>query len=345
MPLIRLLSKKKMKYYNIPVFVPHRGCPFDCVFCNQKHITGADGDTDEKYIINTIEEHLKTLPKKDRIVEAAFFGGSFTGIDTTVQTRFLSAAYEYVKSGKIDGIRISTRPDYIDIKTLERLKLYGVTTIELGVQSMNEDVLKQSNRGHSAERVIESCGLIRKYPFKLGLQMMTGLPGDTPERSEYTADRIIALKPDFVRIYPTLVVKDTYLEKMYLDGRYKPQTVEEACELCKRLLYKFNKANIPVIRIALQTTEEISPGGSLVAGPFDPQFGERVESMIYYDKISELISGSGDKELCVLVNDKEISKAIGHKRENLVKLKSTFGVNVRIKGSDIIEKGCCRIDR
>lgn len=344
MPHKRHFPKKKMKYYNIPIFVPHKGCPFDCVFCNQKHITGTDGEVDEKYIQKTIEEHLKTLPKNDRVVEAAFFGGSFTGIDPNVQTRFLSAAYEYVKSGKIDGIRLSTRPDYIDVDVLERLKRYGVTTVELGVQSMNEEVLKKSCRGHSAQRVVEACKLIRKYPFKLGLQMMTGLPGDTPERSEETADKIIALKPDFVRIYPTLVVKDTYLEKMYKNGKYKPQTVEEACELCKRLLVKFTKANITVIRIALQTTEEISPGGSLVAGPFDPQFRERVESMLYYDKMAELVKNCAEKNICISVNNKEVSKAIGHKRENISKLWDAFGAKVRIKGDSLIEKGDCRTD-
>ncbi len=343
MPLTRRFPRKEMKYCNIPIFVPHKGCPFDCVFCNQKHITGTDDEVNEEYIKNTIEEHLKTLPKEDCTIEAAFFGGSFTGIDSETQTMFLSAAYEYVKNGSIDGIRLSTRPDYIDTAVLERLKKYGVTTIELGVQSMNKDVLEKSHRGHTREQVIKACSLIRKYPFKLGLQMMTGLPGDTPERSMQTADEIIALKPDFVRIYPTLVVRDTYLEKMYIKGEYRPQTVEEACALCKGLLKKFNDADITVIRIALQTTDEISPGGSITAGPFDAQFRERVEAMIYYDKMAELLKTEKKNNICILVNDKEVSKAVGHKKENIAKLKKAFGINVKIKGSTIVKKGCCEI--
>lgn len=333
-----------MKYYNIPVFVPHRGCPFDCVFCNQKHITGTDNEVDEEFIKRTIEEYLKTLPKNGRKIEVAFFGGSFTGIDPDIQRRFLSTAHEYVKDGRIDGIRLSTRPDYIDKTVLDRLKKYGVTTVELGVQSMNAEVLKKSNRGHTADDVKKAVELIREYPFELGLQMMTGLPADTPERSLETADEIIALKPDFVRIYPTLVVKDTCLEVMYNRGEYQPQTVNEAAELCKELLLKFNSADIAVIRIALQTTDEISPGGSLVAGPFDSRFRERVEALIYYDKLYELLKSIQEKRAVVLVNSHELSKAIGGGRENINKIRDSLGIEIKIKGSDIVEKGECKIE-
>jgi len=332
-----------MKYYNIPIFVPHRGCPFDCVFCNQKHITGTDSEVDEEYIRSTIEEYLKTLPKDGRMIEAAFFGGSFTGIDPDIQRRFLSTAHEYVKDGRIDGIRLSTRPDYIDKAVLDRLAEFGVTTVELGVQSMNNEVLKKSNRGHTADDVIKASELIREYPFKLGLQMMTGLPGDTPERSLETADKIIELKPDFVRIYPTLVVKDTCLEEMYKRGEYLPQTVNEAAELCKELLLKFNRAEITVIRIALQTTDEISPGGSVVAGPFDSRFRERVEVLIYYDRLYDLLKNIKAKKAVVLVNSRELSKAVGSGRENINKIREALGIEIKIKGSDAVEKGECLI--
>jgi len=223
-----------MKTYNIPIFVPHRGCPFDCVFCNQKRITGTQKEVTADDVHNIIGEYLKTLPSKNRRIEAAFFGGSFTGIPINEQSELLAAANEYLKKGDIDGIRLSTRPDYIDKEILDNLLKYGVTTIELGVQSMDDSVLKSSNRGHTRKDVINAVKLIKEYPFTLGLQMMTGLPGDTDEKSLYTADEIIKLKPDIVRIYPTLTIKDTFLEKMYLTGKYKPQSVDEAGKFCKK---------------------------------------------------------------------------------------------------------------
>lgn len=326
-----------MKNYNIPIFVPHRGCPFDCVFCNQKHITGQTAEVDENDVKNTIEEYLKTLPKKDAFIETAFFGGSFTGIDIDVQRRLLGAAYEYVKSGDIKGIRISTRPDYISEEILDMLTEYGVTTIELGVQSMDDDVLRSASRGHTAQQVIDSVNLIRRYPIRLGLQMMTHLPGDTDEKSIMTAQKIIDLKPDMVRIYPTLVIKDTYLEKMYQSGEYIPHTVDEAVNLCKVLLPMFEKADIPVIRVALAVTEEISPDGSVVAGPFHSAFRELVESAIYCDKIVDALKNSDAEKIGV--NSREISKAVGNRKCNIEKIKTITGKTVKIYGDDTVKRG------
>jgi len=328
-----------MKYYNIPIFVPHKGCPFDCVFCNQKRITGNSDDVDEGTVIKTVEEYLKTLPGENAKIEIAFFGGSFTGIDFDLQRKFLSTAYEYVKSGKVSGIRLSTRPDYIDKRILDQLLEFGVTTIELGVQSMDDTVLLKSNRGHSACDVKMAVELIRNYPFSLGLQMMTGLPGDTPLLSQKTADEIIALKPDFVRIYPTLVLKDTYLECMYKSGEYKPQSLIEAVTLCKILLKKFEDCGINVIRVALQTTEEISDKGCVVAGPYDAQFRELVEGSVYYDKIKEVLLDYKNKKAIIRVNDKEISKAVGRKRENINKIYEELGILLKIVGNASVVKG------
>lgn len=318
-----------MRTYNIPIFVPHKGCPYDCVFCNQKRITGTQKDVTADDVRCIIEKHLETIPKENRYVEAAFFGGSFTGIPIEEQTGLLRAANEFLEQGFIDGIRISTRPDYIDRTILDNLKRFGVTTIELGVQSMNDEVLKLSNRGHTCADVINSVKLIREYSFVLGLQMMTGLPGDTDERSLKTADDIIELKPDIVRIYPTLTIKDTYLEKLYLSGKYTPQTVSEAVELSKQLLLKFEKNNIIVIRIGLQSTEEISEGGSVVAGPVHSSFRELVESSIYYDIISSKIEKNAVRA-DVFVNPSEISKAVGNKRGNIIKLKNEKNIDIRI---------------
>lgn len=323
-----------MKHYNIPVFIPHIGCPNDCVFCNQKKITGKDTDVSVEQVRSIIESHLKTLPDKNRTVEIAFFGGSFTGIDFDVQTIFLDTAYQYIKSGDVDGIRLSTRPDYIDKNILDQLKKYGVTTIELGVQSLEEKVLIASNRGHTIEDVYNAVKLIKEYDFSLGLQMMTGLPEDTDETALNTAKKIISLSPDFVRIYPTLVLKDTKLEQMYLNGEYVPQELSSAVSLCKELLKLFNNANINVIRIALQTTDEISPNGSLVAGPFNSQFRELVESEIYFDILCDKIRNIKSNNIKIMVNPKEISKITGTNKSNINKIKKIYNINLKIYGDD-----------
>lgn len=326
-----------IRTYNIPIFVAHRGCPFDCVFCNQKRITGTHTDITPSIARKTIEEYLTTIPKNNRCVEVAFFGGSFTGIPIEEQSELLSVAYEFIKKGDVDGIRLSTRPDYINEEILDNLLKYGVTTIELGVQSMNDDVLKASNRGHTSDDVIKAVKLIRQYTFTLGLQMMTGLPGDTDDRSMETAEKITQLAPDIVRIYPTLTIKDTYLEKMYLDKKYCPQTLDEAVELAKNVMLKFEENNITVIRVGLQSTDEICENGSVVAGPVHSSFRELVESSIYYDIISSKLP-IGCVRADIYVNTREVSKAVGNKRANIVKLKKEKNVDVKILTDESLKK-------
>lgn len=326
-----------MRKFNIPVFVPHKGCPYDCVFCNQKRITGNLKETTPDDVTRIIDEHLKTLPSKGRTIEVAFFGGSFTGIPIDEQSALMARVKPYIESGEVDGIRLSTRPDYITDEILQNLKNYGVTTIELGVQSMVDSVLKASNRGHISDDVTKSVKLIRDYGFSLGLQMMTGLPGDTPIHSIETAKRIIVLKPDFVRIYPTLTIKDTYLEKMYHKGEYQPQSLDDAVELAKELLLMFESNGISVIRIGLQPTDEINENASVVAGPFHSSFGELVESAVYYDIIENAIKGlSGD--VLIYVNPKEVSKATGNKRKNIIKIKDNTGINIKISTDDNLKR-------
>lgn len=331
-----------MRCYNIPIFVPHEGCPFDCIFCNQRKITGQDTKATREDVFKIIEEHLETLPVGEKYVEAAFFGGSFTGISAQKQCELLGAAKEYKDKGKIQGIRISTRPDYISEEILDRLKDYGVTTIELGVQSMDNSVLKASNRGHTAEDVISASQLIKNYGFNLGLQMMTGLLGDTPEKSIETAKAIIELKPACVRIYPTLVLKDTKLEALYKEGRYIPQTVEEAANLCKVLIPMFRDADIEVIRVSLVTTDEISENGAVVAGPYHPAFRELAEGEIYFDEMCRMLEN--DKTIRTFsVNTKEISKAVGNKRRNILRIKEKYGFWVSVKPDADIDAGKIKV--
>jgi len=326
-----------MKTYNIPIFIPHEGCPHDCVFCNQRKITGSDTSFTKDDIVATIEAHLATLPKENCYIEVAFFGGSFTGISADKQEEFLSVASKYISDGKIHGIRVSTRPDYISQEILCRLIKYGVTTIELGVQSMDDDVLKLANRGHTSYDVEKAVSVIREYPIRLGLQMMTGLLGDTDEKSLETCEKIIALKPDFVRIYPTLVVKGTHLEKLYNTGEYVPYSVDEAVNLCKKLLVKFQENDIKVIRVSLVTTDEISRDGSVVAGPFHESFRELVEGEIYFDMLCDLMDEK--KNDVFLVNPKELSKAVGNKKRNIDRIQKKYGIKIKIKPCDSVIKG------
>ena len=259
------------KFKIIPVFVPHRGCPHQCSFCNQKHITGHSGDVTPDTAESTIKKYLTTIDSEKNHVEIAFYGGSFTAVEEDLQCGLLAFAKKYKDSGSVHGIRLSTRPDCISEEILDRLLSYGVTDIELGVQSMSDSVLSANRRGHTAADVVSAVSLIRKYPFKLGLQMMVGLISDSKEACIYTAEKIAELKPDFVRIYPTLVFKDTPMADMYLNGEFTPLTVDEAVDICRDLVKIFNKNNIKIIRLGLLVTDDEAKD-SLLAGPYHPSF-------------------------------------------------------------------------
>ena len=334
-----------MKHYVIPIFVPHLGCPNDCVFCNQKSISGQQKMITKEDIRNTIEFYLENIKDKESKKEVAFFGGSFTGIDVEKQEEFLQTAYEYIKKGKIDSIRISTRPDYIDKTILKRLKKYKVKTIELGVQSANDYVLKQSKRNHTFEDVKRASKLIRWYRFNLGHQMMVGLPDSTKIDEINTARELIKLKPKMVRIYPVLVIKNTRLEKEYLEGKYKPLTVIQAVETCKEIVPMFMKKGIEIIRIGLQNTDEITDpsikGSEVVAGPYHPAFRQLVESSLWYDNIVEKIKELNVKvkKVQITINPKDVNNVIGHKRENIDKLKDMYELDLIIKQDEKVKKG------
>ena len=333
------------KQYIIPIFVPHLGCPNDCIFCNQRSISGQQKMITKEDIQQTIEFYLKNIKDKEAKIEVAFFGGSFTGIDEQKQEEFLQVAYEYVKQGKIESIRISTRPDYINKKILKRLKKYKVETIELGVQSTNDYILKRCNRGHSFEDVKKASKLIRWYRFKLGHQMMVGLPESTRLDEVNTAKELIKLKPKMVRIYPVLVIKNTKLEKEFLEEKYTPLTVVQAVETCKELVSMFNQKGIEVIRVGLQNTDEItdpsSEGSEVVAGPYHPAFRQLVESGLWYDTIVSKIKQLNVKvkKVQVTVNPQDANNVIGHKRENIQKLKEMYTLDLIVKQDKNIKQG------
>lgn len=259
------------KFKIIPIFVPHKGCPHQCSFCNQKHITGQLEDVTCESAEETILKYLSTIDSEKNYVEIAFYGGSFTAVEVDLQCGLLEVAKKYKDKNLVHGIRLSTRPDCIDEEVLERLLHYGVTDIELGVQSMNEDVLKANNRGHSADDVINAVQLIKKYPFKLGLQMMVGLIGDSKEACIYTAEKIAELKPDFVRIYPTLVFDNTPMAELFKSGEFTPLTVEQAIDICRPIVEFFDKNNIKIIRLGLLVSQDEAKN-NLLGGPYHPSF-------------------------------------------------------------------------
>ena len=300
----------------IPIFVPHAGCPNNCVFCDQKRISGslfpASGQT--------VRETLDGL-EKGAGYELAFYGGSFTAIPTAVQEELLSAAGPYMDNGAVSAIRVSTRPDAVDSEALSRLARYGVKTVELGAQSMSGEVLRLSGRGHTAEDTVRAAKTVKERGFALILQMMTGLPGSTAEEDIRTAQKIITLQPDGVRIYPTVVIRGTALEEMWKNGSYQEHTVEEAMEVCSRILPMFEEAGIPVIRLGLNPTEELS-GGIAAAGAYHPALGELVRSRVLRRRMEEMLADVPPGAAVVFsVPRQQLSSAIGQHRENLAYLK------------------------
>ena len=338
------------KQYIIPIFVPHLGCPNDCIFCNQKSISGQKSNMTKEKAKEIIENYLKSIDKENAQIEIAFFGGSFTAIEEERQEELLQVASEFVKSGQVESIRVSTRPDAIDKKILKRLKKYKVKTIELGVQSSNNYILKRINRGHTFEDVKRATKLIRWNGFRLGVQMMVGLPESTTIDEINTAKELIKLKPKMVRIYPVLVIKNTPLEKELEKGTYKPLTVVQAVEVCKEIVRLFHDKNIDIIRIGLQPTDEISEPGSekseVVAGPYHPAFRQLVESAMWYDAIVGKIKRLNVKvkEVEVTVNPVDANNVIGHKKENVKNLKELYDVNLVLKQDSKMKQGKSKIE-
>lgn len=319
-----------MKRSNVAIFVPHNGCPNQCSFCNQNEITGCNKKVTKDDVISAVETALHSRGYYDES-EIAFFGGSFTGIEPEYMEMLLSTAYEYVSKGLFKGIRISTRPDYINQDILDTLKKYGVTSIELGAQSMVDEVLEANKRGHTAQDVEKASRLIKENGFSLGLQMMTGLYKSDDDKDIFTAQQLSLLQPDTMRIYPTIVLKDTELAVLCLTSRYLPQSLEQAVELCARLLDFFDNMNIRVIRLGLHDSPSLKK--DYIAGPYHPAFRELCESRRFVNRFLDFIKNNDNltdtKSYTIEVNPSYISKALGQKRANIMLLKE-LGYNVDI---------------
>lgn len=329
------------RQFIIPIFIPHKGCPNDCVFCNQRKITGQASTYDYEKIEGEIKTALRTIDfKKDPIVEIAFYGGSFTAIDHKSQEALLSIGKEYIDQYQLQGMRISTRPDYINEEILDRLKSYGVKIIELGVQSLDTSVLKASNRGHEGDIVYKSAKLIKAYGFTLGIQLMIGLPGDNGKKSMDTVKRVIELQPDISRIYPTLIIKDTALEEMYNQGLYQPLSLEEAIELSKNMYHLLFTNKIQVIRMGLQPTKNILEGEDVVAGPFHSSFRSLVMSHYIYDLITDAMGNFKGETIAFELNNKDISYLVGDKKSNKIKIMEKYNLKkFKIESNSDIERG------
>ena len=326
-----------MKNANVAIFIPFYGCPHKCSFCDQNNITGIkESAPDELKVRGIIENSLKFLGENIKNSEIAFFGGTFTAIDKDYMIMLLKIADEYVKKYSFKGIRVSTRPDAINEEILTILKKYNVTSIELGAQSMDDTVLLINNRGHTSQDTINASKKIKKFGFSLGLQMMAGLYGDNDDACIDSAHKMALLEPDTMRIYPCVIIKGTMLQNLYTEKKYIPLNLEQAVDLCSKLILFFNMKKINIIRVGLHCENELIE--NIIAGPYHPAFRELCDNKIYADIIlNKINSGKYSKNLNIFVGTKELSKAIGQKKGNLKKL-NDLGYNAKFFTDDNLKK-------
>ncbi len=313
----------------IPIFLPHAGCPHQCIFCNQTSITGAPRDIQSiEKVENKIHEFLKYKRADRRPAQVAFYGGNFLGLEKEYIKRILNVSIKFVKNKDIDTIRFSTRPDTIDPDRIDIIKDYPVSTIEIGAQSMDDRVLAEVKRGHLASDTQKAAALLKERHYKMGIQMMVGLPGEDEDSSLSTGHRIGELEPDFVRIYPTIVLKDSLLAKWYQTGKYRPWSLERSISQVKRLYLFFKKKGIRVIRMGLQAANDLDSGGAILAGPYHPAFGHMVHSAIFLDMAVAAMEADKTPRDTVMfkVHPRSISKMRGLKNKNVDLLKKRFHI-------------------
>jgi len=316
-----------MRHYNIPIFIPHLGCPYECIYCDQRAVASRTMP-DVSQVAPTIAKHLHTIPPSGHI-QVAFFGGSFTAAPIELQAAYLGAVKPFIQSDQVNGIRISTRPDYINEPVLRLLVQNGVKMVELGVQSLDDLVLSASSRTYNQEIVYSSAQLIKSFGLDLGIQLMVGLPQDSYQRDLTTTRQVIALQPREVRIYPTLVIAGTVLADRWARGEYIPLTLTEAVAICKDMFMLFQQSGINVIRMGLHPGQELVGEGVIKAGPFHPSFGELVEQAVFKDQIEQALNSYcsaaiGENKARVYVHPRDISKAVGKKRFNMMTLSRRF---------------------
>ncbi len=315
----------KARPFIVPVFIPNHGCAHRCLFCNQHTVTGVSGLTGKDRLRAEINRFLGFRRQHRGKAEIAFYGGNFLGLDPARILSLLALATDYVHAGKVDGIRFSTRPDTIDEKNLGLISPFPVTSVELGVQSMNDAILAASRRGHTAQDTRQAVALLKTAGCTIGLQLMVGLPGDNEAISLSSAAQAAALAPGFVRIYPTLVLSGTALASWFRDGRYVPWSMDRAVTVVKKIYRLFQSRNIPVIRMGLQATEELSASDHVLAGPYHPSFGQLVFSEIYFDAVTAAGVKPDSGALTLAVNPAGESALRGIRNENLSRIQTRYG--------------------
>jgi len=320
----------KKKHYTIPVFIPMQACPFHCIFCDQEKISGCVNIPGPEDVVQIIEKNLATIPSQNTIVEVGFFGGTFTGISTEMQQEYLEIVQPFIQKKTIIGIRLSTRPDFINDANLGMLKKFNVNTIELGAQSMDAEVLKRSGRGHSVQDIIYASDKIREHGFRLGLQMMVGLPGDSADKSVATAMKFVELKARDVRIYPALVIKGTPLEKLLREGKYEPLELDEAVKIVAEVFRIFEKAGINIIRTGLHPSDGLISGEELIEGPFHVSFKELVLTKLWANELDVLLTKTGKENIEIYVPPGQLNYAVGYQSKNKNMLLEKFR-SVRFK--------------
>ena len=318
-----------MRHYIIPIFIPHYGCTHTCVFCNQQKITGRATPVTAPEITAIINEHVARITEK-RHIEVAFYGGSFTALDLAIQCELLGPAYQALQSNQIHAIRLSTRPDCINETIVQNLITYGVSTIELGVQSLDNKVLQASTRGHSGADVVQAVALIKKMGLQCGIQLMPGLPGEDWISLITTAQGVVKLAPDFVRIYPTIVIAHTKLAEMFNEGSYTPLSISGGVTRAGFLKILFAHHNIVVIRTGLQATEELGNSDVVLAGPYHPAFGELVDSYLFYLMLVHCIESLGlvkNSTFCIHHHPRDTSKLRGLRNSTIKKLQNIYNIS------------------
>jgi histone acetyltransferase (RNA polymerase elongator complex component) len=311
----------------IPFFINHQGCPHQCVFCNQKNITGQE-PVPPASVPSVIEDFLRRS-RDASPAELAFYGGTFTALPIELQREYLDAVQQFIRDNRVQSIRLSTRPDCISEEILSLLKEKHVSLVELGAQSMNDKVLALAGRGHTAAHTRTAMGLLKTGGFRTGLQLMPGVPGDTTESFRETVQEAIRLMPDVVRIYPLLVIKGTPLEKTFLRGEFAPQTLDEAVAACSEATIAFDEAGIEVIRTGLQSSDELEKPGTILAGPYHPAFGELVAAAVLLERMRAALRARAlaSHEAVIRIHPRDLSAAIGASRSSVAALKREFGLN------------------
>ena len=344
---VTLKENKRVMPLIIPIFIKNRGCPHRCIFCHERMVAGDHPDEiTEVSVRSAVEQYLSGATKKRGEIQIAFYGGNFTGLDEQEQSRLLGLTEPYLEDGRVHSLRISARPDAIDSRILDRLRAYRVRTVEIGAQSMNDEVLRLSERGHTAREVVKAVHLSQEKELETGIHLMAGLPGDNPERFSETLEAVIAMKPAMVRLHPTIVFQGTVLGKLYRTGGYRPLGMDEAVSLCKSAVRKLTAHGIPIIRLGLQTTKEMETPGNILAGPYHPAFGALVYESLFCDMAKALLTHRPypERRVAFRVSPADASHLRGRGQYNLKTLKEAFGLTeIIVTPDESLQRGILAI--